>query len=92
MIQASTSLILTGLTITGGRIAQDVSPLYSDPMIVGGMIVVFGIAGMNTISPSLAGAFSLLIFVSAFLYYGPSLMTSLGFQLKPGSTTTEGTA
>lgn len=91
MIQPSTSLILTGLTITGGRIAQNVSPVYSDPMIVGGMIVVFGIAAFNSFAPNLAAAFALLLLVVSFLYYGPSLMSSIGLQLG-GTNTTGGTA
>lgn len=82
MINASTPLVLTVLTVSGGRIVRGNDPIFTDRMIVGGMMLVFGIAAANQLNPSFAATFALLIFVAAFLTYGVDLMTAIGFQVK----------
>lgn len=79
--RASTSIILAGLTITGGRIVQNKQPIYTDKMIVGGTFVVIGIAIMNAYNINFADAFALLLLVVAFLMYGVDLMKAIGFQV-----------
>jgi hypothetical protein len=82
MMNPSTPLVLTVLTVAGGRIVRGNDPIFTDRMIVGGMMLIFGVAAANTINPGFAAAFATLIFVAAFLIYGVELMTAIGFQVK----------
>jgi hypothetical protein len=82
MVNASTPLVLTVLTVGGGRIVRGNDPIFTDRMIVGGMMLVFGIAAANALNPGFATAFAVLIFVAAFLIYGVDLMKAIGFQVK----------
>jgi hypothetical protein len=70
------------LTVGGGRIVRHNDPIFTDRMIVGGMMLVFGVATANAINPNFAAVFAILIFVAAFLIYGVDLMTAIGFQVK----------
>ncbi|MGH3570870.1 MAG: hypothetical protein ACRDUW_03425 [Pseudonocardiaceae bacterium] len=69
---------------------QQQDPIFTDRMIVGGMMLVFGVAAANTLSPKFAATFALLIFVAAFLAYGPALMTAIGFEVGSTGTTQTG--
>jgi hypothetical protein len=83
-MRASTPLLLTFLTVGGGRIAENNDPVFTSRIVVGGTIVILGVAMTNAFSPQLATAFALLILVVAFLRYGISLMRSIGFQVGGG--------
>lgn len=80
--KAAVSFILTGLTVTGGRMVRDQEPILTDRIIVGGMVYVLGLAIMNQYSVDFTDVFALLVFIAAFLIYGMDLMRAVGFKLR----------
>lgn len=81
---ASTSFVLTGLTVLGGRTLRGEDPVVSDRILTGSMIYVLGLAVMNQYSPDFAAIFALLVLVAATLIYGLDIMRALGFKLQQG--------
>jgi hypothetical protein len=82
---ASISIILTAMTIYGNHLVTD-DPV-SQPMVIGGGFVILSLAVMNTVSSGLADVFALLLFIVAFLRYGPAVLTAIGIVTLGGGST-----
>jgi hypothetical protein len=79
---AGVSLILATGTVWAGRTVRD-EPI-TEGLVVAGAFVVIVIAVINVISPGLAGAIALLIFVATVLAYGLDILTSIGLATREG--------
>lgn len=68
--------VLTGVTVTIGQWSQDKGLTIN--VVVGSTVFAIVLAGMNEVSPELAGKFGLLVMVIALFMYGPAIAWKLG--------------
>lgn len=78
---ASTSLILSALTVSAGRTIRGES-VTTPKLVTAFVVILLIIMFANQLDPAFAATLAMLIFVAVFLEYGPDLFTYIGVNLE----------